>query len=333
MNDPLLEVENLKKYFTFTRGIVRRKTYYLRAVDNVSFTLQRKRTLGVVGESGCGKTTLGKTIVTLYEPDSGKILLHPDKNTTLDVVNANDDELKQIRRTVQMVFQDPHSSLNPRWPVKNIVGEPLDILKLARGRKERENMVIDLLDEVGLKPEHLNRYPHEFSGGQRQRIGIARALASDPDLVVLDEPTSAVDVSVQAQVLNLLKELQEKKRMAYLFISHDLGVVHHMSDEIAVQYLGEIVEHGDSEKVFNEPLHPYTKALLSALPVPDPEFEAHKRRIILKGTLPNAVSPPKGCRFHTRCPELVDEYKCKNECPRLKEVSKGHKVACWIYDD
>jgi oligopeptide/dipeptide ABC transporter ATP-binding protein len=331
MAKPLLEVEHLKKYFTFQRGLIKRKSFSLRAVDDVSFTLDRNKTLGVVGESGCGKTTLGKTIVNLYKPDDGRILLHPDENTTLDAVNANDEEQKAINRLVQMVFQDPQSSLNPRWTVKNIIGEPLDILKLASGRKERENMVIQLLDEVGLKPEHLNRYPHEFSGGQRQRIGIARALASNPDMVVLDEPTSAVDVSVQAQVLNLLKELQRTKNMAYLFISHDLGVVHHMSDEIAVLYLGQVVEYGSAEKIFDEPLHPYTKALLSALPVPDPYFEAHKKRIILKGLLPNAINPPSGCRFHTRCMEMVGE-KCTKECPMLKEVGKDHKVACWIYE-
>ncbi len=331
MAKSLLEVEHLKKYFTFQRGIIHRQTFSLRAVDDVSFKLDRNKTLGVVGESGCGKTTLGKTIVNLYSPDDGKILFHPDENTTLDVATANDEEKKAINRAVQMVFQDPQSSLNPRWTVKNIIGEPLDILKLASGRKERESMVIQLLDEVGLKPEHLNRYPHEFSGGQRQRIGIARALASNPDMIVLDEPTSAVDVSVQAQVLNLLKELQRSKNMAYLFISHDLGVVHHMSDEIAVLYLGQVVEYGKSEKIFNNPLHPYTKALLSALPVPDPQFEAHKKRIILKGILPNAVNPPTGCRFHTRCNEMIGE-RCTKECPMLKEVEKDHKVACWIFE-
>jgi len=331
MEKPLLEVKGLKKYFTFQKGFIRRKTFYLRAVDNVTFSLNRKKTLGVVGESGCGKTTLGKTIVGLYTPDEGSITLNPD-GKNIDMLNPNDEELKIIRKTIQMVFQDPQSSLNPRWPIRNIVGEPLEILKLTSGRKEKENKVIELLETVGLKPEHINRYPHEFSGGQRQRIGIARALASQPDIIVLDEPTSAVDVSVQAQVLNLLKSLQEEKGMAYIFISHDLGVVHHMADEIAVQYLGQIVEYGDSEKLFNNPLHPYTKALLSALPVADPEFEAHKKRIILKGSLPNAINPPPGCRFHTRCNELVDEKKCKSECPMLKEVEKGHKVACWIYE-
>lgn len=332
MEKPLLEVNNLVKYFSFTRGIVHRKKYFLHAVDDVTFSLSRRKTLGVVGESGCGKTTLGKTIVNLYHPTSGEILLRPDKDTVIDISKANDEEMKKVRRTVQMVFQDPQSSLNPRWPIKNIIGEPLNILKLASGRREREDMVISLLDEVGLKPEHINRYPHEFSGGQRQRIGIARALASDPDLVVLDEPTSAVDVSVQAQVLNLLKDIQKKKDMAYLFISHDLGVVHHMSDEIAVLYLGRVVEYGDSDRIFENPIHPYTKALLSALPVPDPDFEAHKRRIILKGALPNALQPPSGCRFHTRCTEIHDEKKCTQESPMLKEVEKNHMVACWNYE-
>jgi len=331
MKKPLLEVEGLKKYFSFQKGLFKRQTFYLRAVDDVTFSLNRKKTLGVVGESGCGKTTLGKTLVGLYKPDEGSITLTPD-GESIDAVNPSDEELKTIRKTIQMVFQDPQSSLNPRWPIRNIVGEPLDILKLTSGRKEKENRVIELLETVGLKPEHINRYPHEFSGGQRQRIGIARAMASQPDIIVLDEPTSAVDVSVQAQVLNLLKSLQEERNMAYIFISHDLGVVHHMADEIAVQYLGQIVEYGDSEKVFNNPLHPYTKALLSALPVADPEFVAHKKRIILKGTLPNAINPPSGCRFHTRCQELVDENKCKSQCPMLKEVEKDHKVACWIYD-
>jgi oligopeptide/dipeptide ABC transporter ATP-binding protein len=331
MDKPLLEVKNLSKYFQFQRGIFKRKTFSLRAVDDVSFSLERKNTLGVVGESGCGKTTLGKTIVGLYKPDAGSITLTPN-DRSIDMLDPKDDEIKTIRKTIQMVFQDPQSSLNPRWPIRNIVSEPLEILKLTKGRKAKETRVIELLETVGLKPEHMNRYPHEFSGGQRQRIGIARALASQPDLVVLDEPTSAVDVSVQAQVLNLLKSLQEEREMAYIFISHDLGVVHHMSDEIAVQYLGQIVEYGDSEKVFNNPLHPYTRALLSALPVANPEFEAHKKRIILRGSLPNAINPPSGCRFHTRCQELVDENKCKSECPMLKEVEKGHKVACWIYD-
>jgi len=331
MSRPLLEVNNLKKYFSFQRGIIKRKTFYLRAVDDVTFNLKRKKTLGVVGESGCGKTTLGKTLVGLYKPDSGSVTLNPN-GEPIDMLNPNDEELKTIRKTIQMVFQDPQSSLNPRWSIRNIVGEPLDILKLVSGRKEKENRVIELLETVGLKPEHINRYPHEFSGGQRQRIGIARAMASQPDLLILDEPTSAVDVSVQAQVLNLLKDLQRQKEMAYIFISHDLGVVHHMADEIAVQYLGRVVEYGDSEKVFNNPLHPYTKALLSALPVADPEFEAHKKRIILKGNLPNAINPPPGCRFHTRCMDLIDEKKCKVDCPALKEVEKNHMVACWIYD-
>ncbi|MHC1605544.1 MAG: ABC transporter ATP-binding protein [Candidatus Methanofastidiosia archaeon] len=328
---PLLEVKKLTKYFKIERGVIRRKTLYVKAVEDVSFSLDRKKTVGVVGESGCGKTTLGKTLVNLYKPESGSILLHSDGKDIIDTTTANDEQMKKVRKMIQMVFQDPHSSLNPRWTIKNIVGEPIKILKMASGRKEREGMVVQLLDEVGLKPEHMNRYPHEFSGGQRQRIGIARALASKPDMVVLDEPTSSVDVSVQAQVLNLLKDLQQKRGMAYIFISHDLGVVHHMADEIAVQYLGRIVEYGDSEKVFNNPLHPYTKALLSALPVPDPEFEAHKKRIILKGTVPNPINPPSGCSFHPRCYELADEKKCKKQCPHLKEVEKGHKVACWIH--
>ncbi|HID95908.1 MAG TPA: ATP-binding cassette domain-containing protein [Candidatus Latescibacteria bacterium] len=326
----LLEVSDLRKYFVVEKGIVRKNRNYVKAVDGVSFTLDKNQTLGIVGESGCGKTTLGKTVLRLLEPDSGVITLNVN-GRSINVLDADEEEMRLVRKKMQMVFQDPQSSLNPRMPVKSIIGEPLKILKIAEDPEEREGIVLNLLTDVGLGKEHMERYPHEFSSGQRQRIGIARALAVGPDLIILDEPTSSVDVSVQAQVLNLLKRLQETWNMAYLFISHDLGVVYHMSDRIAVMYLGKIVEVADADRIFDNPLHPYTRALLSALPFPDPEFRGKKKRILLEGTVPDPINPPPGCRFHTRCFERKANRPCKREEPGMREVEKKHLVACHNY--
>ncbi len=325
----VLEVNNLKKYFPVEKGIIRKSTSYVRAVDDVSFKLERNKTLGIVGESGCGKTTLGKTVLRLYEPNAGEILLNTDGHS-IDVAKANEKEMKIVRKNIQMVFQDPQSSLNPRMAVKSIVGEPLIILGEMKDAEERENHVLDILQEVGLKKEHMERYPHEFSGGQKQRIGIARALTVEPDIIILDEPTSALDVSVQAQVLTLLNKLQRSREMAYMFISHDLTVVHYVSDLVAVMYLGKLVEYGDENEIFHNPLHPYTKALLSAAPLPDPHAREKKERIILKGTVPSPMNPPPGCRFHPRCFERKGSI-CEKEIPAMKKVGKEHWVACFNY--
>lgn len=325
----ILEVNNLKKYFRIEKGIIKKKIVYVKAVDDVSFKLERNKTLGVVGESGCGKTTLGKTVLRLYEPDSGKIFLNFD-GKKIDVTSADKEEMKTVRKMMQMVFQDPQSSLNPRMPVKNIVGEPLVILGEMKDSEERERHVLSILEEVGLKKEHMERYPHEFSGGQKQRIGIARALIVHPDVMILDEPTSALDVSVQAQALELLKKLQKSRDIAYMFISHDLTVVHYISDVVAVMYLGKVVEYGDEDEIFNNPLHPYTKALLSAAPLPDPGDRDKKKRIILKGTVPSLINPPPGCRFHERCFEKKGNI-CEKEVPEMKKVGSNHWVACFKY--
>jgi len=326
---PILEVNNLKKYFRIEKGIIKKKIAYVKAVDDVSFKLERNKTLGVVGESGCGKTTLGKTILRLYEPDSGEIFLNFD-GKKIDVTSADKEEMKTVRKKMQMVFQDPQSSLNPRMPVKNIVGEPLVILGEMKDPEERERHVLSILEEVGLTAEHMERYPHEFSGGQKQRIGIARALIVHPDVMILDEPTSALDVSVQAQTLELLKKLQKSRNIAYMFISHDLTVVHYISDVVAVMYLGKVVEYGDEDEIFNNPLHPYTKALLSAAPLPDPGDRDKKKRIILKGTVPSSINPPLGCRFHERCFEKKGSI-CEKEVPEMKKVGSNHWVACFNY--
>jgi oligopeptide transport system ATP-binding protein len=320
--DTILEVKNLVKYFPITKGfIVQRQVGAVKAVDDVSFTIRRGETLGLVGESGCGKTTTGRVILRLMEPTSGEASFEGRNIFTL-----GKEELRRLRRDMQIIFQDPYSSLNPRMTVGDIIGEPLEIHNLAHG-KEKLRRVQELLEVVGLSPYHTNRYPHEFSGGQRQRIGIARALAVNPKLIICDEPVSALDVSIQAQVLNLLEELQKEFGLTYLFIAHDLSVVKHISDRIAVMYLGRIVEIADALELFENPQHPYTEALLSAVPIPDPGMR--RERIILPGDVPSPVNPPKGCRFHTRC--LYAQESCRINDPELVDYwGNGHFVACPI---
>ena len=316
---PLVEVRNLKKYFP-VKGLLRVKGY-VKAVDGVSFNIERGTTLGLVGESGSGKTTVGKLILRLLEPTSGSVYYDGK-----DVFKLKGKELKEFRRKAQMVFQDPYSSLNPRMTVFQIIMEPVKVHKIKVS--DPESFVVKLLYRVGLNETHLYRYPHEFSGGQRQRIAIARVLALRPEFIVLDEPTSALDVSVQAQILELLKDLQRDFNLTYLFISHDLGVVRYMSDYIAVMYLGKIVEYGPAEEVFEKPLHPYTQALFSAIPIPDPVETRRRKRIKVSGEPPSPINPPPGCRFHPRCPIAKDV--CRREEPKLEEVESGHYVACWL---
>ncbi|MEJ7819556.1 MAG: oligopeptide/dipeptide ABC transporter ATP-binding protein [Rubrobacteraceae bacterium] len=315
----LLELKELKKYFK-----VGRET--LKAVDGISLQIRKGETFGLVGESGCGKSTAGRVIVRLYEPTGGKIVFDGK-----DIAGAKGETAKVLNRKLQMIFQDPQASLNPRMIVGDIIAEGLDIHRLAAGKKERGERVQELLKTVGLSEEHANRYPHEFSGGQRQRIGIARALAVDPEFIVADEPVSALDVSIQAQVINLLKKLQREKGLTYLFISHDLSVVKYISDRVGVMYLGAMVEMTDSEKLYEDPLHPYTQALLSAVPVPDPDVEQRRERIVLEGDVPSPVNPPSGCRFRTRCPQAMDV--CSEIVPEMREIKPGHLTACHLYYD
>lgn len=317
MKNRLIEIKNLKKFFKVGKNAI------LKAVDNVNLFIEEGETLGLVGESGCGKTTLGRTIVRLYEPTAGEVLFE-GKN----VHRLNGAELRDFNRKAQMIFQDPYASLNPRMTVGDIIGEGIDIHRLYSG-KERTERIYELLRTVGLNKEHVNRFPHEFSGGQRQRIGIARALAVEPKFIVCDEPISALDVSIQAQIINLLMDLQQKMRLTYLFIAHDLSVVRYVSDRVAVMYLGIVVELTKSEELYKNPLHPYTQALLSAIPVPDPEVERSKKRILLEGDVPSPINPPEGCRFAKRC--RFAKTICKENNPEFKEVSKGHFVACHLY--
>lgn len=310
----LVEIKNLKKYFHVGRGQV------LKAVDGVSLLIYRGETLGLVGESGCGKTTLGRTIVRLYQPTAGQVLYGG-----IDVHKAAGRQKKSLCRMIQMVFQDPYSSLNPRMTAGDIIGEALDTHNLVRGENRRQR-VTELLQLVGLDPDHAGRFPHEFSGGQRQRIAIARALAVEPEFIVCDEPVSALDVSVRAQVVNLLAELQQRLGLTYLFIGHDLPVVRHISNRVAVMYLGRVVELADSDELYENPLHPYTRALLSALPVPDPDLAACRRRVVLSGDAPNPVNLPSGCNFSERCPHAKAE--CKHTAPVLRDARSGHLVAC-----
>ena len=316
-NNPIIEVKNLKQYFPISTGMFRTKP--LKAVDDVSFTIKKGETLGLVGESGCGKTTVGRTILHLYKPTGGEIWYDGKQ-----IKSKND--IKEFRKKATMVFQDPYSSLNPRMTVSDIIGEPLDVHKLYENKKEREEKILQFMDYVGLNSEHASRYAHEFSGGQRQRIGIARSLAVNPDFIVCDEPVSALDVSIQAQVINMFDELQEKLDLTYLFIAHDLLVVRHISDRIAVMYLGHIVELADADDIYNRPLHPYSKSLLSAVPVPDPKIARANKRIVLSGSIPSPLNAPSGCPFRTRCQYACD--KCAESMPELKEISSGRFVAC-----
>ncbi len=320
--EPLVVVDNLTKHFPINRGIlIRRQVGAVQAVDKVSFTVDRGETLGLVGESGCGKTTVGRTALALYPVTSGRVLIDGQ-----DVHAARGRDLLAIRRKAQMIFQDPYASLNPRWTVNAIVGEPLRVHKLYHSEKERTERVKELMQLVGLSPRLINRFPHEFSGGQRQRIGIARALASEPSFIVCDEPISALDVSIQAQVVNLLEDLQDRLGLTYLFIAHDLSMVRHICTRVAVMYLGVIVELAERDELYENPLHPYTQSLLSAVPVPDPKVARKRQRIILEGDVPSPINPPGGCRFHTRCPMVIEV--CSQERPEWRDVGGGHWVAC-----
>ncbi len=321
-NEILLEVRNLKKYFPVRRGVLRRVVAHVKAVDGISFFIRQGETLGLVGESGCGKTTVGRTILRLIDPTEGSILWR-NNGATVDIAKLSNRALKPLRRQMQIIFQDPYSSLNPRMTIGDIIGEPLVVHRVGTPA-EREARVKELLEAVGLNPQYMKRYPHEFSGGQRQRIGIARALALGPKLIICDEPVSALDVSIQAQVINLLEDLQQEFGLTYLFIAHDLSVVRHISDRVAVMYLGKIVEMAETEELFRNPKHPYTEALLSAVPVPDPDYQ--RERIILKGDVPSPVNPPSGCYFHPRCPYA--QPVCREQEPAFADVGGEHFVSC-----
>ncbi len=320
MSQPLLEVRNLKKYFPIKGGIFSKAIGYVYAVDGVSFNLSEGESLGLVGESGCGKSTTARAILRLIEPTEGEILFEGK-----DVCKLDHEEMRSIRRDMQIVFQDPYASLDPRRTVEQIIGEPLDVFRVTT-KKERKDRIAYLIQKVGLSPDHARRYPHEFSGGQRQRIGIARALALNPKLIIGDEPVSALDVSIQAQVINLLEDIQKEFKLSYIIIAHDLAVVEHVCDRIAVMYLGRIVELAKDRELYTSPLHPYTVALLSAIPVPDPNIT--KKRIILEGDVPSPMRPPAGCHFHTRCPRRKKE--CETAVPQLADIGNGHSVSCHL---
>lgn len=323
MAEVLLKVEGLKQYYKTHSGMFG-KIGYVKAVDDVDFEVYKGEVFGIVGESGCGKSTLGKAICKLTQPTDGKVWLEGE-----EIARYSNKQMQPVRKKVQMVFQDPYASLNPRMSIRDIISEPLIIHGLAKTKEEIEERVVRLLREVGLDDYHASRYPHEFSGGQRQRIGIARALAVQPKLIIADEPVSALDVSIQSQVLNLLNHLRKNYNLTYIFVAHDLSVVEHISDRVGVMYLGSFVEVGDKYSLYKEPLHPYTRALLSAVPVPDPK--AKRERIILEGSIPSALNPPSGCKFHTRCPQCMD--RCKTEPPVKYQVSENHFVYCHLYDD
>lgn len=315
--ETLLEVKNLKQYFDISTGMLKSKP--LKAVDDISFSIKKGETLGLVGESGCGKTTVGRSILQLYKPTAGEVIFKGEKI-------GSKESIKNLRQNAQMVFQDPYSSLNPRMTVGDIVGEPLDVFKLYKNNKDRDNKINELMEMVGLSSEHATRYAHEFSGGQRQRIGIARALAVQPEFIVCDEPVSALDVSIQAQIINKFEDLQEQLGLTYLFIAHDLLVVKHISDRIAVMYLGRMMELADADELYNRPLHPYTISLMSAVPIPDPEYARNHKRILLQGDVPSPLNMPSGCPFRTRCQRATKE--CAEIRPELREVKPGHFAAC-----
>jgi oligopeptide transport system ATP-binding protein len=320
-DDLLIDVQDMKIYFPVTAGfLIARKIADNKAVDGITFNVKRGETMGLVGESGCGKSTTGRALLQLYKPTAGKIVFDG-----VDMTRARGEQLRHLRRRMQMIFQDPYASLNPRMSVRDIIDEPMLIHKLGN-KQERHDRVAELMRIVGLNPYYATRFPHEFSGGQRQRIGIARALAVSPDFIVCDEPVSALDVSIQAQIINLLEELQEQFGLTYLFIAHDLAVVRHISDRVAVMYLGKLMEMANRNEIYDNPLHPYTKALLSAVPIPDPALERKRERIILTGDVPSSLRPPRGCVFHTRCPIAIDD--CRQIIPEWREVEPGHWVAC-----
>jgi oligopeptide transport system ATP-binding protein len=323
MSQPLLEVHDLVMHFPVGGGMFSKPAGVVRAVDGVSFNVRKGETLGLVGESGCGKTTTGRCILQLERPTGGRIVFEGIDMVTLDAA-----ELRAVRRRVQVIFQDPYSSLNPRMTVGQILAEPIKVHGIVADKGERELRVRELLVQVGLLPQHAGRYPHQLSGGQRQRVGIARALATEPALIVCDEPVSALDVSIQAQIINLLEELQSRLGLTFLFIAHDLSVVRHISDRVAVMYLGKIVELADRNALYEEPLHPYTQALLSAVPIPDPKIEAKRKRMVVRGEVPSPLNPPSGCVFHPRCPIAV--ARCSAEIPPLREIRPGHWAACHL---
>lgn len=322
----LLSVNGLEMHFPITRGIVfQRQVGAIKAVDGITFDLYEGETLGLVGESGCGKSTTGRAILQLHRPTGGSV-----KFEGKELTESKGEDLRKMRRRMQMIFQDPYASLNPRMTVGSIIGEPLEVHNIGSGKKDRQERVQELLKTVGLNPYFVNRYPHEFSGGQRQRIGVARALAVEPSFIVADEPISALDVSIQAQVINLMEDLQSEMNLTYLFIAHDLSVVRHIADRIAVMYLGKIVELADRDELYADPKHPYTQALLSAVPIPDPEIENKRQRIILEGDVPSPANPPQGCNFCTRCPRVMDI--CKEKEPEFKDYGNGHYAACFLYE-
>jgi oligopeptide transport system ATP-binding protein len=324
-NEFLLDVKNLKMYFPITQGIIiQRHIGDIKAVDDISFAIKKGETMGLVGESGCGKSTTGRAILQLYRPTGGNIIFEGQ-----DLTQLKGEALRRMRRQMQMIFQDPYASLNPRMTVGNIIGEPLEVHNIHSSKAERRERVQELLKVVGLNPYFVNRYPHEFSGGQRQRIGVARALAVNPEFIVCDEPISALDVSIQAQIINMLEDLQGEFGLTYLFIAHDLSVVRHISDRIAVMYLGKLAELADRDDLYDNPMHPYTQALLSAVPIPDPVIEEKRQRIILEGDVPSPANPPKGCNFSTRCPRVMDV--CHEVDPEFRDLGGGHWVACHLY--
>jgi oligopeptide transport system ATP-binding protein len=323
MSEVLLEVRDLVKHFPVGGGVFKRAQGTVKAVDGVSFSLRRGETLGLVGESGCGKTTTGRCILQLERPTSGQIVFEGT-----DLATHSAQQLRELRRHMQVIFQDPYSSLNPRMTIGQILAEPIKVHRLVSGKAARERRIEELLKQVGLLPQHAQRYPHQLSGGQRQRVGIARALAMEPSLIICDEPVSALDVSIQAQIINLLEELQSRLGLTYLFIAHDLSVVRHISDRVVVMYLGKVVEVADRQALYEAPVHPYTRALLSAVPIPDPKLEATRERTVLRGEIPSALTPPGGCVFHPRCP--IAEARCSAEIPRLREIQPGHWGACHL---